>query len=552
MLLGTFLEIISISVLVSLLGLITSENNKILEIINNYNLDYLLSLLELNKVSYIFFSVYLCKIFFFLYLSHFQTQFIYSFYSHLVNKLFRSYISKDYLFHLQTNSSVLIRNLTSEIHQCAVGYTSSILSFLLETLVLIGLISLLLFLQPVKALLPIFSISLFCFILFYFGKKKLSYLSKERQKLGFNNLKIINETLGGIKEVKVSTNEKKIIDDFYFNDKKLQKINYLFSFITQMPKLFLELFLILVVLFSFITLKSLNYSFGEIIAYFGILIAIFARIIPSLNKLIVSSVGLNFYKASIDLIETEIVNSLSIKNYFFEDKNSKEDLVFKDKIEVKNLSFKYPGRDKQIFKDINLTINKGEMIGIIGKTGSGKSTLVDIIIGLLKPTSGMITVDGVNIEYNLKNWMKKIGYVSQHVFLNDDSIKKNIAFHISAENILIDRINKSIIESQLEEFVKNSNFGLNLNVGDKGQQISGGQRQRIGIARSLYKDSDILILDEATNSLDKKTEQDFFDAVYSLKSKKVIIIISHDESLLRNCDSVYSIMGSGISKITNV
>lgn len=552
MLIGTFLEMISISILVPLIGIVASENNKISEIIINYNLNYLSSFLELNKVIYAFFIIYLCKIFFFVFLTHFQNKFVYSFYSYLANRLFKSYVNNNYLFHLQTNSSILIRNLSSEIHQCTIGYTSSFLSFLLEILVILGLSLILFLFQPIKALLSILGVSFLFFILFSLGKKKLSNLAKQRQKFAFINLKIINEALGGIKEVKVSTNEKKITDDFYLNNKKLQRINYLFSFINQMPKLALEFFLISLIVLTFIILKGLNYSFGEIILYFGIMTAVFFRILPSLNRLLVSSFGLNFYKASLDVITAEITDSSLFNQQIFKEQNLKENLIFKDKIEIKNVSFKYPDRDKQIFKDINLTINKGEMIGIIGKTGSGKSTLVDIIIGLLKPTSGTISVDGINIENNLKNWMSKIGYVSQSVFLNDDSIKKNIAFHINEENISIDKINKSIVDSQLEEFVKTSNLGLDLSVGEKGQQISGGQRQRIGIARSLYKNSEILIFDEATNSLDKQTEKDFLDVVNLLKSRKVIIIISHDESLLRNCDSIYKIFDSSILKVTNV
>ena len=551
MLMGTIFEILSVSALIPLLGIITDENNKILQIINAYNLNYLYNFLEFNRVVYIFASVYLCKIFFLVFLIHFQNNFIYSFYSYLANRLFKHYVYKDYLFHLQVNSSILIRNLSSEIHQCTVGYTAAFLNFLLEILVIFGLSLVLLFFQPINTLVSITGVVILFSILFFLGKKKLSNLGVERQKFSFINLKFINETFGGIKELKVSTNEEKIVNDFNINTIKIQKINYLFGFINQIPKLALELFLISVIFIIFLTLKNLNYSLNEMILYFGILGAVFIRILPGVNRLLVASFSLSFYKASVDVISNEILNEKPSNNLIEQITDPEDKLSFEKNIELKNLSFKYPNREEQIFNEINLKIHKGEMVGIIGKTGTGKSTLVDIIIGLLQPTSGSITVDGKKIEKNLKGWMNKIGYVSQNVFLNDDSIKKNIAFYYKDENILLDKINKSIRDSQLEDFINNSNLGLDLNVGDKGLNISGGQRQRVGIARSLYKNSEILIFDEPTNSLDRKTEESFLKVINTLKSKKTIIIISHNETILTNCDSIYNISDSEIFKKSN-
>jgi len=417
--------------------------------------------------------------------------------------------------------------------------------------VIFGLSLVLLFFQPINTLVSITGVVILFSILFFLGKKKLSNLGVERQKFGFINLKFINETFGGIKELKVSTNEEKIVNDFNINTIKIQKINYLFGFINQVPKLALELFLISVIFIIFLTLKNLNYSLNEMILYFGILGAVLIRILPGVNRLLVSSFSLNFYKASVDVISNEILNEKLSNNLIEQITDPEDKLSFEKNIELKNLSFKYPNREEQIFNEINLKIHKGEMVGIIGKTGTGKSTLVDIIIGLLKPTSGSITVDGKKIEKNLKGWMNKIGYVSQNVFLNDDSIKKNIAFYYKDENISLDKINKSIKESQLEDFINNSNLGLDLNVGDKGLNISGGQRQRVGIARSLYKNSEILIFDEPTSSLDRKTEESFLKVINALKSKKTIIIISHKETILTNCDSIYNISNSEIFKKSN-
>tara|TARA_B100001173_G_C15903089_1_gene510745 strand:- start:281 stop:982 length:702 start_codon:yes stop_codon:yes gene_type:complete len=224
-------------------------------------------------------------------------------------------------------------------------------------------------------------------------------------------------------------------------------------------------------------------------------------------------------------------------------------LVFKEKISLNNISFSYD-RFNNILIDANFEIRKGESIGIIGQSGEGKSTLADIIIGLLEPNKGQIKVDGINMKnLNLISWKKNIGYVPQEIFLIDDSIKNNIALGVSDDQISLDNLNKAINKSQLSDFINSLNKKIDSKVGERGVQLSGGQRQRIGIARALYNNPEILILDEATSSLDVKTEKEFMNAINLLKREKTLIIISHRFSTIKDCDKIYEIKNKSLKKI---
>jgi ABC-type multidrug transport system fused ATPase/permease subunit len=222
---------------------------------------------------------------------------------------------------------------------------------------------------------------------------------------------------------------------------------------------------------------------------------------------------------------------------------------FKKEIVFKNVSFKYHPDNDLIFKSLNLKIKKGETIGLIGSSGSGKSTFVDILIGLLSPTSGDVTVDNYKIDKDASSWQKKIGYISQDIHLIDDSIINNIALGVEEDKINLDSVNKAINSAQLQSFIKSLSNGINTHVGDKGVQISGGQKQRIGLARALYHNPEILILDEATSSLDDKTESEVMKAIELLSDDKTVIIIAHRLSTLGFCKKIFELKNSKFKKI---
>ena len=255
----------------------------------------------------------------------------------------------------------------------------------------------------------------------------------------------------------------------------------------------------------------------ELLTILGVFVAATFRMIPSFNRIVSAFQNMKYYTSSIDLLYNEFKSKESFKN---ESCKSLKKINFSNKIKINNLYFKYEPENDYILENLNLIINKGDCIGIIGSSGSGKSTLASLITGLFRPESGSISVDGFNISKNIRSWQNKIGYVPQSIYLTDDSIINNIALGVSTEKINYNSINRSINAAQLTNLVDSLDDGLNTNVGERGVKLSGGQVQRIGIARALYNDPELLILDEATASLDSETESDFMEAVGFLKGSK--------------------------------
>ena len=304
-----------------------------------------------------------------------------------------------------------------------------------------------------------------------------------------------------------------------------------------MPRLLLEFLGILTFLIIFYILIGQSSDPKNILPEAGVFFIAFFRMMPSANKILVSIQSLNFAKVSIDLLEKELINTKNniSKNVITNDVG----FNFEEQIEIENLSFKYKNENKNYdLFNLNFKIKKGEILGITGPSGSGKSTLVDLILGFYNPNQGSIKVDGKSINLNLSSWQNIIGYVPQSIFLIDDTIKENIILSDNSNTIDDQRLKNATEKSELNPFINNLDRKLETIVGERGSRISGGQLQRIGIARALYKKSKLLIFDEATNALDKKTEDSILQTIFELKNDYTSIIVSHDKDCLKKCDRV--------------
>jgi ABC-type bacteriocin/lantibiotic exporter with double-glycine peptidase domain len=272
----------------------------------------------------------------------------------------------------------------------------------------------------------------------------------------------------------------------------------------------------------------------------GVFVVAIFRILPSLNKVIVAFQKLHFFGNSINLFYNEIIDTRK-----YSESEDVKPFQFNNEISISNLSFSY--NQDLVLYSVNLKIKKGDSIGFIGESGSGKSTFVDVLIGLLTPSEGLIEVDGAAILENLKGWQRKVGYVSQHINLFDRSILENIALGIEEAEIDLDFVNQIIDQVQLRDFVTSLKDGLKTNIGDRGVKLSGGQRQRLGIARALYHKPEVLIFDEATASLDSKTEKSFMESVNNFKGDLTLIMIAHRISTLSDCDKIYEVANKSIT-----
>ena len=536
-LIGTIFEIISVALLIPILNILVGSTENIKDFLIKNNLDILIDFISIKKILYIFLIIYLIKSAFRLFLIHYQSNFIFTLFTFLINKLYKNYIFKNYLFHIKNDTPKLIRNLMSEIHSCAIGYMGAITNIFLETLIIFSLVCFLFYYRPNEIFFFIFFVGFLSLLLIKFLNTKSKNLGDKRQKFALTNLKNIVSTLGGIKEIKVNTKEKEVIQKFKITSENLRINNYLFQVLQQAPKIILELIVIISIVALMIYFLNIKMPTDEIVVFFGLMIGVFSKLLPSVYKLSSNYVNLNYYKPALELIYNEI-NSIK-KNQRLKT-NLKNAFKFRKTIEIKNLTFFYKDQKNKILDNVNLTINKGETIGVYGESGSGKSTLIDIIIGLLDPQKGKVLVDNIDINKNKNGWFSKIGYVPQNVYLKDDTIKNNIYFYENKSDNNTKRLRESLSISQLRK------LNMNRQVGERGIKISGGQKQRVGLARALYKESDILILDESTSALDKKNEENFLNDVFKLKSKKTLIIISHKQNIVKKCNRVITIKNKKI------
>ena len=451
-------------------------------------------------------------------------------------KLFSNYIFKPYIFHLSRNSAELLRNCTT-VANGFVNSITSILMLFMELIMLFGIIVFLTIYQPLGSVVLLVVFGAFGYIYYKFNRAKLTLWAKKTLLHKTQTIQIVQESFGAVKEVKLLGVEQNFIEKFRDHTYQAFDMSRLTTFAQTLPRYILEFLAIFAIFVLFIILFIQDVGQTKFLVVLAVFGAAAVKLTPSINRTIFSFQSLRHSQPSVDLYFNDIQSDTEYKT----DKNELNKINFKNKIELKNITFRYQEGQNDVLNNINLEVPIGSSVGIVGHSGGGKTTLIDIFLGLLKPQKGKILVDGVDISENLKSFQSLIGYVPQDVYLLDDSLKRNIAFGKKEDEIDNEMITETIKISQLDDVVNKLSNGLNSNVGERGSKFSGGEKQRIGIARSLYNKPKILVLDEATSSLDLETEKNFINSIYELKDDKTILIISHRESTLQNCDIIYEI-----------
>lgn len=510
-------------------------------------LNFFLKYVEFSQKEFAFFFlglvavIYFFKSIFLIYLNYRQNKFLANLNANLTNSLFNKYITLPYSFHLNSNSGVLIKNIQIEVNYLS-GFCNGLVTFFTELFLIIAIVITVVFIEPVGAITMALFLGISSSVFFLLTKKRISIFGNERQKMDSIISKFALEGLNGIKDLKVFGRTKYYLDIFKKAVFKRAIPSHKRSTLSQIPRYFLELIVVFGLVF-FIAIMIFNEkSTPEIITTLGVFVAASFRLLPSINRVIVSLQSIRFLKPSLDIIFNEMkLESLSISA------KPKKNLQFDSDIIIKDLSFKFSSDLPIILNNINFKIEKGKTVGFKGPSGCGKSTLVDLIIGLHYPTKGQIKVDGQSIHDNIEDWQKKIGYVPQEIFLTDDNIINNIAFGIKKEDVDIKKVEQALKSANLDDFVNKLENGLRTNVGEHGVQLSGGQKQRLGLARALYHNPEILILDEATASLDSLTERNVMKAIISMKGTKTILIVAHRLSTLDGCDVIYNIKEGEVS-----
>ena len=546
MLLAGLLEVLSIGLLSGFVAGVADPNL----ILNNEYISHVLSffnvyserqILVFGTISLII--VFLLKNIYLIAYKYIQSRFIYNRYRSISSRLFKIYMSVPYSFHLNRNSAGLVKNVSTESRFIATNVMLPMLHIATELVMALSIIILLFSVQPLVTAFTLISLGSVSILFLKLTKKTMKKHGKKALKEREEIIKIVNEGIGGFKELTLTNRKSWFVKKFEKSMLSLSKAEIFQQTTKQSVSPIIETIAIAgILLIAFILLKQ-----GHSLAVLSSILALFAlsirRLLPAINNIVTQYNSLRYYSYSVDSIYDDLVNLEKYQN-IVKDKNSKNKNnlrknFLKKKIDIKNLEFSYKKEQKLILKDISLSINQGEAISLVGSTGSGKTTLADLILGLLKPTKGKIEVDGQDIYKNITSWQQSIGYIPQFIYLSDDTIKNNIALGLEENEIDNDKLQKAIEVSQLKEFISELPEKENTKIGERGIRLSGGQRQRIGIARALYDNPEVLVMDEATSSLDNITERFIIEAIEKLKKDRTLIIIAHRLSTVKNCDRLY-------------
>ncbi len=544
MLVGVCLEALGIGLVIPTLAIFSQHDiaekypaiRPLLQLLGNPDSNTLLiGGVLLLFVVYLFKAVYLGM------LAWGQNRFISNLEARLSLRLFTIYLRQPYVFHLQRNSAILTQNVITEVGVFTNNVVTPALQLITESLVIVALCIMVVLIEPVGSMIIITIFSLTGFGFMKLTKKRMTRWGEIRQLHDGMRLLHLQQGLGGAKDVKLLGRDSEFLNRYKVHTNARASVVQLNATVQQLPRLLMELLTIAAFALLVITTLAQGGAIGDIIPKMGLFAVAAFRLIPSINRILAASQALKYCSPVIDILQKEF--ELPVEE---NDKPEASSKSFNNQLVLQNILYTYPEAPSPALNNISLTIKQGTSVGFIGKSGSGKSTLVDILLGLLTPDSGSIEADGLDIQKNMRGWQNQIGYVSQSIYLTDETLRNNIAFGLPAEDIDEECVKKAVSAAYLTEFVEQLPEGLDTIVGERGVRLSGGQRQRIGIARALYHNPPILVLDEATSALDIATEKEVMQAVNALQGSKTIIIVAHRLSTIEKCDTVYNLQNGKI------
>lgn len=540
---GSFIELIGVSAVMPLATIIADES--VIEREEIYiwigNLFNIQSIREFVILLTIFLIIiYILKNIYIIFQNNIQYRFVYNSQRQLSTRMMDCYLQQGYLYHVSNGVAELQRNIVNDVVSFY-GVILALIKLETESLICIMLIIYLLYTSfsfTVSIVLLLgFSGAIFVFL---YRKYSIKYGIQYRELAGVQNKWII-QAFTGIKEIKVMNKEKYFLqkyDESYKQSTIVQRKNVMLAFI---PKPIIEIFSIGGVLMIIAVRTYLGADIKSFIPILSVFAVSMFRMLPSFNRLSEHINTILYAKSSVDNVYKDLKEIDELLKRGQNVEKEKYDFNLEEDIELKDISFKYPGGESYVLQNVSLEIPSHKSVALIGPSGAGKTTLADILLGILVPQEGKIMLGKENILEHVHSWHKKIGYIPQMIFLMDDSIRNNVAFGISEKDIDDKKVWGALKEAQLDEFVKNIPEGLDTEIGDRGIKLSGGQRQRLGIARALYTEPELLILDEATSALDNETETAVMEAIDSLHGSRTLVIIAHRLTTIKNCDVIYEV-----------
>lgn len=470
----------------------------------------------------------------------------------IATRLFNRYLSQDYSFYLNRNTSELSKNILSEVSVLINRAYIPIMQLFAKLAITLLIIALLLYVDPILAVV----ISLFLggayFGIYFQVRKMLAVISQQRLEDNKQKYKIVNEALGGIKDIKLLGREPYFVNTFATYAKRHAQDEARGSIIAHLPRYALETIAFGGVLLIIIYLLMTKHDVSDALPILALYAFSSLRLMPALQQIFTSLAYLRMSKEALEILWSDLMEATPLLD-MQHTQTIQAPLSFNQAIELQQVKFHYPASERMILQNLSLKISAHTTVGFVGMTGAGKTTIIDLILGLLSPQSGHICIDGMPIvAANRSLWQRKIGYVPQHIYLSDDSLLRNIAFGIAPEDIDEEAVIRAAKKANIHHFIHSElPQGYLTKVGDRGIRLSGGQRQRIGIARALYSDPEVLVLDEATSALDALTEEAILEAIRELSHQKTIIIIAHRLTTLKECDMIYLLQEGHIVSADN-
>ena len=456
-------------------------------------------------------------------------------------RMMRNYLRRGYEFYLNADTAVVQRSITSDVNNMY-ALILALLQLLSDGVMSLFVVGYCLMTNGVMTVLLAVSLLALMTVIKGVLKPVMYKAGKDNQDYYSGLFKWISQTVQGIKAIKIACKEQYFVDEYRKCGRGYVNAVQRYSLYNNVPKLLIETVCIAVMMGYMIALTVMGTATDNMLEVLATLAAAAFVLLPAVNRINnqINSIAYfePFFMGVSDNLQDEIKDSSVDMSFAAE---GEEKLLLRESIELRDIVYAYPNTDKLIFDHAQLTVPIGASVGIMGTSGAGKSTIVDILLGLLEVREGRILADGIEVKTHYRSWLKNIGYIPQMIFMLDDTIRRNVAFGVHDENIDEDRVWEVLKEAKLDEFVRSLPEGLETGIGERGIRLSGGQRQRIGIARALYYDPEVLILDEATSALDNDTESAIMESINGLQGRKTLVIIAHRLRTIEKCDVVYRV-----------
>ena len=546
MLIGAVLETASVTLVIPVISIVMDQdavtgNKYVAPVYNALGMqsprDFTILVMVLLILAFVVKNIFLYvqqKVLYrFVYTNQFRTS----------ERMMKNYIRRNYEYFLNADTAVIQRSITSDVNNMY-ALILSLLTLVSETIVALFLIAVLLWAEPMMTIMISGLLGAVLFIIKLVLKPVMRKAGEDNQDYYSGLFKWISQTVTGIKDVKVGGREAYFVDEYIRCGKGYVDAVQKYTLYSNIPRLLIETICVAAMVLYMLILILNGQDTTDMLAILSAFGVAVVRLMPCANRINNQINNIAYFEPFLMGVSDNLQGDIDDRNTDMADLMPvKEKLPVHERVELSHITYKYPNTEKLIFNDASLTIPVGMSIGIVGSSGAGKSTIVDVLLGLLKMQSGTIKADGQDVMEtgNYRRWLKNVGYIPQTIFMLDDSIRRNVAFGIPEDEISEERIWEVLAEAQLDEFVKSLPEGLDTGIGERGVRLSGGQRQRIGIARALYDDPEILILDEATSALDNDTEAAIMDSINRFMGRKTLVIIAHRLQTIEKCDMVYRV-----------